>query len=106
MSTWWGWKKVYCLNRNSIEAETIEEERRLAYVGITRAQRNLTFTLASQRKRYGEVVDCEPSRFLEEVPRDDLHYVGEDVKTEESRDEGIATLAGLRAMLGDNAVNE
>lgn len=93
-------------HRNSIEAETIEEERRLAYVGITRAQRNLTFTLAAQRKRYGEVIDCEPSRFLEEVPRDDLHYVGEDTTTEESKDAGIATLAGLRAMLGDSAVNE
>ncbi len=94
-------------HRNSIEAETIEEERRLAYVGITRAQTNLTFSLAAHRKRYGEKIDCEPSRFLEEVPRDDLHFVGEDaLGVEENRDEGIATLAGLRAMLGDNAVNE
>jgi len=52
-------------HRNAIEMGTVEEERRLAYVGITRARRTLTLTLARQRKAYGELMDCQPSRFLE-----------------------------------------
>jgi superfamily I DNA/RNA helicase len=40
-------------HRSSIEADTVEEERRLAYVGITRAKRNLTMTFAAKRKQYG-----------------------------------------------------
>ena len=50
----------------------ITEERRLAYVGITRAQQSLTFSIAARRKRNGEVAECEPSRFLLELPQDDI----------------------------------
>jgi len=46
----------------------IAEERRLAYVGMTRAQRFLTLTSAESRTRYGRELDREPSRFLEELP--------------------------------------
>src|SRR5690606_6077812 len=42
-------------HRNSIETGDIEEERRLAYVGITRAQRTLSFTMAAKRKQYGDM---------------------------------------------------
>lgn len=56
-------------HRSSIEADTIEEERRLAYVGITRARQTLAFTFAAKRKQYGEIIDCAPSRFLDELPR-------------------------------------
>ncbi len=52
----------------------IEEERRLAYVGITRAQRTLTFSYCTHRKRYGDVAECQPSRFLSELPSDDLEW--------------------------------
>ena len=45
----------------------LEEERRLAYVGITRAKRTLAITLARKRKQYGELVECSPSRFLDEL---------------------------------------
>ena len=55
-------------HRNSIENDDIEEERRLAYVGITRARRTLTFTRARARSRFGETGGCEPSRFLDELP--------------------------------------
>ncbi len=55
-------------HRSSIEADTIEEERRLAYVGITRARQTLAFTFAAKRKQYGEIIDCTPSRFLDELP--------------------------------------
>jgi DNA helicase-2/ATP-dependent DNA helicase PcrA len=48
----------------------LEEERRLCYVGITRAEKMLYFTFALQRMLYGEVVMCAPSRFLEDVPKE------------------------------------
>ena len=65
-------------HRSSIEQDDIEEERRLAYVGITRARRSLVMTMASKRKRFGEVeINCSQSRFIEELPRDDLKMEGE-----------------------------
>jgi ATP-dependent DNA helicase Rep len=88
-------------HRNSIEDESIEEERRLAYVGITRAQRTLTMTYAAKRKRYGKIVSCEPSRFLDELPSEDLQWTGgKHAKSEEkSREIGLSHLANLRALL-------
>ena len=49
--------------------DDMEEERRLCYVGITRAMKNLTLTSASRRMRNGNVVYNPPSRFLREIPR-------------------------------------
>lgn len=60
----------------SIEEDNIEEERRLAYVGITRAQRSLTLTLAAKRKQFGETIETSTSRFIEELPQKELEYVG------------------------------
>ncbi|GHB01033.1 DNA helicase Rep [Modicisalibacter luteus] len=89
-------------HRNSIEAGTVEEERRLAYVGITRARQTLTLTLARQRKAYGELMDCVPSRFLDELPEDDLEWEGradkEDPDKKQAR--GKDAIAGLRSLLG------
>ncbi len=88
-------------HRNSMEASAIEEERRLMYVGITRAQRSLTMTLAQRRKRYGEWQGCEPSRFLQELPEQDLEWEGggkqlpPEVRQQRARDH----LAGLRGLL-------
>ncbi len=79
----------------------IEEERRLAYVGITRAKKSLAFSYAKRRKRYGEIVDCEPSRFLSELPADDLHWEGKSTATPEQKQErGGTHLAHLRNLLG------
>ncbi len=88
-------------HRNSIEQDTIDEERRLAYVGITRAQQTLTLSLTAQRKRYGDTHDCEPSRFLQELPQDDLQWTGTgiEVNKEEERERGKSHLATLRGML-------
>lgn len=88
-------------HRSSIEANTIEEERRLAYVGITRAQQSLTFTLATRRKRQGEYTVCEPSRFLSELPQDDLQWEGEGHKVDpvQRQERGQAHLANLRGLL-------
>jgi len=84
-------------HRNSIETDNIEEERRLAYVGITRARKTLTMTLAKQRKQYGEVVDCAPSRFLSELPQDDLAIEGgEESCPARNRARGKETLSSLR----------
>lgn len=63
-------------HRNSIEDGNIEEERRLTYVGITRAQRTLTMTLAGKRKQFGEMSETTPSRFLEELPPEDVEWEG------------------------------
>ncbi|TLF53885.1 DNA helicase Rep [Halomonas urmiana] len=89
-------------HRNAVEAGTVEEERRLAYVGITRARRTLTLTLARQRKAYGELMDCTPSRFLDELPEGDLEWEGradrEDPGKKQAR--GQDAIAGLRSLLG------
>jgi len=90
-------------HRTSIEEETIEEERRLAYVGITRAQRKLTISYAMQRRRFGQVDSTEPSRFLAELPDKLLKRRGieNDQTPEERQSHGQSQLAQLRALLGD-----
>ncbi|MES9860167.1 MAG: DNA helicase Rep [Candidatus Thiodiazotropha sp. LLP2] len=89
-------------HRSSIEENNIEEERRLAYVGITRAQRTLTMTYASKRKRFGEMIASEPSRFLQELPEDDMLWEGRGSKLskEEKQERGSAHLANLKSILG------
>ncbi len=89
-------------HRSSIEEDNIAEERRLAYVGLTRAQRALVMTCAERRRRAGELARCEPSRFLGELPDDDLCREGRGVTltAEEKEARGRASLAGLKAMLG------
>ena len=88
-------------HQSSIDENNIEEERRLAYVGITRAQKELTFTLCRERRQYGEINRPEPSRFLLELPQDDLQY--EDQKkamsSEQRRVNSQSRVAGLRDML-------
>jgi len=90
-------------HHNSTTDAHIQEERRLAYVGITRAQKTLTLSLAQQRKRYHEVVQCEPSRFLQELPAEDLEWEGKAGNKTKSRAEqqavGSAHLAHMRALL-------
>ena len=88
-------------HRTSIEDDMVEEERRLFYVGITRAQRELTLSYAHKRSRYGEDVDCSPSRFLDEL--DEQHIVWEDklAKDPERKEQvGLAHLSAMRALLG------
>lgn len=63
-------------HRNSIDDNNIEEERRLTYVGITRAQKTLTMTLSGKRKQFGELSPTTPSRFLDELPPEDVEREG------------------------------
>jgi ATP-dependent DNA helicase Rep len=85
-------------HRNSIQADTIEEERRLMYVGITRARKELTFTLALRRKNGGEVLPTTPSRFIDELPSDDIEWEGKtsNRSPEEKRAIGFAQLESLK----------
>lgn len=57
-------------SRSMDERSGIAEERRLTYVGITRAKEHLTLTSSAIRKRYGQEEEREPSRFIEEIPED------------------------------------
>ncbi|MCC7332291.1 MAG: UvrD-helicase domain-containing protein [Flavobacteriales bacterium] len=53
----------------------LEEERRLFYVAITRAEKELVFSFASSRYKWGNVTFCEPSRFIDEVDKDFLEFM-------------------------------
>jgi DNA helicase-2/ATP-dependent DNA helicase PcrA len=55
-------------SRSSDDEEELEEERRLCYVGMTRARRQLVLTAAARRRVFGEYQSNEPSRFIDEVP--------------------------------------
>ncbi|MDG9667032.1 DNA helicase Rep [Hahella sp. CR1] len=89
-------------HRNSIETNQIEEERRLMYVGITRAQRSLCLTFCSERKQFGEKIETIPSRFLDEMPQEDLVWEGLGQRNEErNQARGRATLDALLRDLGD-----
>lgn len=86
-------------HRNSIEDNNIEEERRLTYVGITRAQKTLTMTLAGSRKQYGEKQQTTPSRFLAELPEEDIEREGFGDATKEQVDKkGEETLSSILSM--------
>jgi len=87
-------------HRSSVEEGNIEEERRLAYVGITRAQETLTMVYARKRKQHGHMVNCEPSRFLDELPADCINWPrrGGEVAPEVNQRKGEQTLSGLKAL--------
>ena len=94
-----GVEEDYLPHHASVDSGDIEEERRLLYVGITRAMQTLQFSYTSRRKRFGEWIDREPSRFLHELPADDLQWDSETVgDSEESMASGRAQLANIRAM--------
>ncbi|AWX15698.1 DNA helicase Rep [Mergibacter septicus] len=88
-------------HQTSIEEDNVEEERRLAYVGITRAQQQLTFSLCKERRQQGELIRPEPSRFLFELPQDDLIWDRDKPQlTEQQKAEKTASrIADLRALL-------
>ena len=63
-------------SRMSIEEENLEEERRLCYVGITRARKKLYISHAQMRRQYGSENYCMPSRFLSEMPKEVVEEIG------------------------------
>ncbi|MEQ9023220.1 MAG: 3'-5' exonuclease, partial [Pseudomonadales bacterium] len=86
-------------HKNSIDTDNIEEERRLFYVGVTRAKQHLCITLAANRKLYGESIRTTPSRFIEEIPAEHLTRQGFESQTpEEEKQKGNDARASLKAM--------
>ena len=88
-------------HQNSLDEGSDEEERRLMYVGITRARLSLTCSYAKRRKRYGEMLRCSPSRFLEELPADGIYWYGRDEQRDNARHDQARelALAELQALL-------
>lgn len=95
-----GWEEDTLPHKTSIEQDTVNEERRLAYVGMTRAQKSLVLTYAKQRKRYGEWQPIIPSRFLTELPEEYVVREGNiETSPEQQRTAGQAHLSALKALL-------
>lgn len=94
-------------HRESVDLATldptkIEEERRLMYVGITRAQKSLNISWCKKRKRAGEMELCEPSRFIAELPKDDVRHFGNPFNDPEiSKEFGKSKMANIKAMLAN-----
>jgi len=89
-------------HREAVVAGNIDEERRLMYVGLTRAQRSLRLSWCRRRKRAGEWHSAEPSRFIGELAQEDLRHAEsalEPADAAREKEEGNARLRQLRAML-------
>ncbi|NNC23997.1 UvrD-helicase domain-containing protein [Salinisphaera sp. USBA-960] len=84
------------------DEEKLAEERRLCYVGITRARKSLSLSYARERRRGGETTSITPSRFLDDLPADELDWPqnrnGKTANADAAQSE--QNLAGLRALLG------
>jgi ATP-dependent DNA helicase Rep len=89
-------------HRESVASGCVDEERRLMYVGMTRAQRSLQLSWCRRRKRAGGWHDSEPSRFIAELTQEDLRHADVPAGPEElarEKEAGNARLKSLRAML-------
>ncbi len=78
-----GWEEGLFPHQKSLEEKgdfALEEERRLAYVGITRAKKNAYISFATQRSWHGEWMDSLPSRFVNELPEDGIEKNEEPVR--------------------------
>jgi ATP-dependent DNA helicase Rep len=85
-------------HREAVEENRLEEERRLMYVGITRARKSLTISHCSRRKRAGEWLDCEPSRFIGEMGEEICRA---SLDSQAAKENGRSKLAMLKSMLAD-----
>ncbi len=87
----------------SIEEGRLDEERRLMYVGITRAKEQLWLSHAVEAQRWGDRMRLKPSRFLDELPAAELQRDGADPVADAARkaERANAGIANIRALLGD-----
>ena len=95
-------------HRNSLDDDGIEEERRLMYVGITRAKHELTLMVAKKRRSGKDFRQTTPSRFLDELPSEHIDYPERQTKTQDNKNpEQIATdyLKNMQAMLAAKRQN-
>jgi len=86
-------------SRSKVEG-TLDEERRLFYVAITRAMRTLTLSYCLGRKKYGQTLPCHPSPFLKELPEELVEHADEKGKQPVAVESGKNLFAGVRAALG------
>jgi len=91
-------------HQSSIDEDNVDEERRLAYVGITRAQQQLYFTISRERRQHGELIEPTPSRFLYELPTDDLEWEWQKKpdSDEQRKTKAAKGIASLMDILGDD----
>jgi len=78
---------------------TLDEERRLFYVAVTRAMQTLTISHCGGRKKYGQVLPCQPSPFLKELPEDLVEHSDAKSKTPVSQESGKNLFAAIRATI-------
>ncbi len=90
---------LFPLARAAEDPKQLEEERRLFYVGITRAEQKLYLTCAEQRRRNGEMMYSMPSRFLRSIPAS----LAERQKSARAKTEGRGRFAGAASAGGDAA---
>ncbi|MBC8126773.1 MAG: UvrD-helicase domain-containing protein [Gloeobacteraceae cyanobacterium ES-bin-144] len=96
-----GLEEGYLPHTRSIAEGTKDEERRLLYVGITRAQDNLTMTYCSKRIKWGQETGCQPSSFIGELDDEHLEHTSYDdiLGAEPSSDELDNFFGNLKGML-------
>ncbi len=85
--------------RSKVEG-TMDEERRLFYVAITRAMQTLTLSHCAARKKYGAMTPCHPSPFLKEIPAELLELADEKSKKPVTVDAGRDYFAAMRLAAG------
>jgi DNA helicase II / ATP-dependent DNA helicase PcrA len=82
-------------SRSKIEG-TLDEERRLFYVAVTRAMQTLTISHCGGRKKYGQVLPCHPSPFLKELPEELVEHADSKSKTPVAPESGKNLFAAMR----------
>jgi superfamily I DNA/RNA helicase len=87
-------------SRSKVEG-TLDEERRLFYVAITRAMKTLAISHCAGRMKYGQITPCHPSPFLKELPEHLVEWADEKAKQPVSVESGRGLFDGLRAAIGD-----
>lgn len=88
-------------HKRSVEEGKLDEERRLLYVGMTRAEERLTMTRCGHRKRFRDEVWCEPSCFIEEIDEEAVEFIDyEEMMDSEVSDDDVSDFfANMRALL-------
>jgi len=85
-------------SRSKVEG-TLDEERRLFYVGVTRAMQALVITHCAGRKKYGQLLPCHPSQFLKELPEELVEHSDSKSKTPVGQESGKNLFAAMRAAI-------
>jgi ATP-dependent DNA helicase Rep len=87
-------------HREAQSAERIEEERRLMYVGITRAQRSLHLSYSEKQQQGRELIPCQASRFIAEMGSEDLRFIGGKAAAAPDKAANAQRFSALKAILG------